>query len=209
MGKARDSYVATYRATALAYCLLLTAAGGPTQVRFEEDHEAVSPQVSKTPSWPRKFGQLQPFHGCTRTGMHGPTSIFWANLTPFSLQFGSIASPFRTGASAGAGSEGAAADGPDAVYIGRGTDGAITISDELGSSYQVLPPRRCGMQDGPACPVLKQLAPSDEIVQSLVGQMEAEWDGKSRMYTKLDRKDLADLEEVDSISIEFPRLART
>ena len=85
MGRARDSYVATYRATALAYCLLLTAAGGPTQVRFEEDHEAVSPQVSKTPSWPRKFGQLQPFHGCTRTGMHGPTSIFWANLTPFSL----------------------------------------------------------------------------------------------------------------------------
>ena len=59
MGRARDSYVATYRATALACCLLLTAAaGGPTQVRFEEDHEAVSPQVSKTPSWSRSWSNF-------------------------------------------------------------------------------------------------------------------------------------------------------
>jgi hypothetical protein len=43
-------------------------------------------QVRKTPSWPRRWAnssllQLHP------TGMHGPTTIVWSNLIPFSLQF--------------------------------------------------------------------------------------------------------------------------
>ena len=33
----------------------------------------------------QKLGQIQPF-SCIPSGMHGPTCIFWANLTPFSLQ---------------------------------------------------------------------------------------------------------------------------
>ena len=44
------------------------------------------PQVRKT------LGQLQAaFSSCIPTGMHGPTCIFWANLTPFSLQGPSVA----------------------------------------------------------------------------------------------------------------------
>ena len=34
----------------------------------------------------QKLGQLQPFYRCIPAGMHGPTCIFWANLTPFSLK---------------------------------------------------------------------------------------------------------------------------
>jgi hypothetical protein len=34
----------------------------------------------------QKLGQLQPFLAVFRTGMHGPTCVFWANLTPLSLQ---------------------------------------------------------------------------------------------------------------------------
>ena len=32
------------------------------------------------------MGQLRPFHSCIPTGVHGPTCIVWANLTPCSLQ---------------------------------------------------------------------------------------------------------------------------
>ena len=34
----------------------------------------------------QKLGQLQPFYSCVPTGVHGPTCILWANLTPFSTQ---------------------------------------------------------------------------------------------------------------------------
>jgi hypothetical protein len=35
----------------------------------------------------QKLGQLQPFiNDCVPAGMHGPTCVFWANLTPFWLQ---------------------------------------------------------------------------------------------------------------------------
>jgi hypothetical protein len=33
----------------------------------------------------QKLGQLQPVYSYTPTGMYGPTSIFWANLTAFSF----------------------------------------------------------------------------------------------------------------------------
>jgi hypothetical protein len=33
----------------------------------------------------QKLGQIQPF-SCIPSGMHGPTCIFWANLTPFLLK---------------------------------------------------------------------------------------------------------------------------
>ena len=42
-------------------------------------------QVRKTPSWPRSWANFSLDH-CIPTGMHGPTCIFWANLTPFSPQ---------------------------------------------------------------------------------------------------------------------------
>jgi microcystin degradation protein MlrC len=42
-------------------------------------------QVSKTPSWPRSWSNFSLWR-CSQTGMRGPTRIFWANLTPFSLQ---------------------------------------------------------------------------------------------------------------------------
>jgi hypothetical protein len=42
--------------------------------------------VRKTPSWPRSWANFSPLYSCIPTGMHGPTCIFWANLTPFSLQ---------------------------------------------------------------------------------------------------------------------------
>ena len=42
-------------------------------------------QVRKTPSWPRSWANSS-LSRCVFTGMHGPTCIFWANLTPFSLQ---------------------------------------------------------------------------------------------------------------------------
>ena len=45
--------------------------------KYLSENDAVSAQ---------KSGQLQPFYRCIPTGMHGPTCIFWANLTPFSLQ---------------------------------------------------------------------------------------------------------------------------
>ena len=34
----------------------------------------------------QKLGQLQPFYSCIPTRMRGPTCIFWAGLTPFSLK---------------------------------------------------------------------------------------------------------------------------
>ena len=42
----------------------------------------------------QKLGQVQPF-SCIPSGMHGPTCIFWANLTPFSLQRGDFAAAAR------------------------------------------------------------------------------------------------------------------
>jgi hypothetical protein len=42
-------------------------------------------QVRMTPSWPRSWPTLA-FYSCIPTGTHGPTCIFWANLTPFWLQ---------------------------------------------------------------------------------------------------------------------------
>ena len=43
-------------------------------------------QVRKMPSWPRSWANFSLFLNCISTGMHGPTCIFWTNLTTFSLQ---------------------------------------------------------------------------------------------------------------------------
>jgi hypothetical protein len=53
------------------------ALDGPGGLRF--------PKVRKTPSWP-EAGPNSAFYHCITTGMHGPTWIFWANLTLLSLQ---------------------------------------------------------------------------------------------------------------------------
>jgi hypothetical protein len=42
-------------------------------------------QVRKTPCWPRSRSNFSLLFSCVPTGMHGPTCIFWANLTPFAL----------------------------------------------------------------------------------------------------------------------------
>ena len=41
--------------------------------------------MRKPPSLPRSWANFSPFYRCIPMGMHGPTCIFWANLTPFSL----------------------------------------------------------------------------------------------------------------------------
>ena len=41
-------------------------------------------RVRKTPGCP-EVGPTAAFYRCITTGMHGPTCIYWANLTPFSL----------------------------------------------------------------------------------------------------------------------------
>ena len=43
---------------------------------LERERRQVGPEVGPTSG----------FSSCIITGMHGPTGIFWANLTPFSLQ---------------------------------------------------------------------------------------------------------------------------
>ena len=43
-------------------------------------------QVRKTPSWPSLGVETSAFYSGIPTGIHGPTCIFWANLTTFSLQ---------------------------------------------------------------------------------------------------------------------------
>jgi hypothetical protein len=43
-------------------------------------------QVRTTPSRPRSWAKSSLLYSCTPAGMHGPTCIFWANLTPFSLK---------------------------------------------------------------------------------------------------------------------------
>ena len=43
-------------------------------------------QVRKTPRWPRSWAKCSPLQLRIPTGMHGLTWIFWANLTPVSLQ---------------------------------------------------------------------------------------------------------------------------
>ena len=43
-------------------------------------------KVSETPSWPRSWAHLYTFYSCLPTGRRGPTCIFWADLTPFSLK---------------------------------------------------------------------------------------------------------------------------
>ena len=40
--------------------------------------------VRKTPNWPRSWANFS-LYSCIPTGMHGPTRIFWANVTTFSL----------------------------------------------------------------------------------------------------------------------------
>jgi hypothetical protein len=53
------------------------------------DPKACSPaQVRKTPSWPRSWANFSLLQLCSHSlGMHRPTCIVWANLTPFSAQF--------------------------------------------------------------------------------------------------------------------------
>jgi hypothetical protein len=50
-------------------------------------HRMGCPQVRKIPlaSWPRSWANSS-LYGCVPTAMHGPTCIFWDNLTHFSLQ---------------------------------------------------------------------------------------------------------------------------
>ena len=43
-------------------------------------------KVRKALSWPRSWANFSLVYSCIPTGMHGPTCIFWANLTPFSLK---------------------------------------------------------------------------------------------------------------------------
>ena len=43
-------------------------------------------QVRKTPRVGPEIGPTSAFYSCILTGMHGPACIFWANLTPSSLQ---------------------------------------------------------------------------------------------------------------------------
>ena len=47
--------------------------------------QANSLQVRKTPSWPRCWANFS-LYRCIPIGMHGPTCVFWANLTACSLQ---------------------------------------------------------------------------------------------------------------------------
>jgi hypothetical protein len=42
-------------------------------------------QVRKMPNVGPEVGPTSAFSSCIPTGMHGPTCIFWANLTFFSL----------------------------------------------------------------------------------------------------------------------------
>ena len=54
-------------------------------------------KVRKTPSWPRSWANFT-LCSCIPTGIHGPTCIFWANLTPFSLEAAILeAAPAREG----------------------------------------------------------------------------------------------------------------
>jgi hypothetical protein len=45
-------------------------------------------KVRKTPSWPTEVGPTPAFGGGIIAGMHGPTCISWASLTPCSLKDG-------------------------------------------------------------------------------------------------------------------------
>jgi hypothetical protein len=65
-------------AIAFAFCATLL-----TLQRFSLDPPH---QVRKTPSWPRSWANASAYYRCTPTGMYGQTCIFWANLTPSSLQ---------------------------------------------------------------------------------------------------------------------------
>jgi hypothetical protein len=57
----------------------------------------VAGQSEKDVRLAQKLGQLQPFLAvqCIPTGMHGPTCIFWANLTHFSLKRGNFHALFH------------------------------------------------------------------------------------------------------------------
>jgi hypothetical protein len=46
--------------------------------------------VRKTPTVGPEVGPTSAFYSCIPTGMHGPTYIFWANLTLCSLKLGSL-----------------------------------------------------------------------------------------------------------------------
>jgi hypothetical protein len=43
-------------------------------------------QSEKDAKLAHTLGQISVVYSCNSTGMHGPTCIFWANLTPFSLE---------------------------------------------------------------------------------------------------------------------------
>ena len=49
-----------------------------------EHLEMSAAKVRKTPSWPRSGANFSLLLLRSHLGMHGPTYIFWANLTPFS-----------------------------------------------------------------------------------------------------------------------------
>ena len=44
------------------------------------------PSEKDAPSWPISWSNFCLFNDCIPTGMHGPPCVFWAKLTPFSLQ---------------------------------------------------------------------------------------------------------------------------
>jgi Ca2+-binding EF-hand superfamily protein len=66
----------------------LVAEKKETVALHEQVHKhntVVTLQVRKTPTWPRSWANFS-LSWLYSTGMHGQICIFWANLTPFSLQ---------------------------------------------------------------------------------------------------------------------------
>jgi hypothetical protein len=59
----------------------------PRPAECSESQEIKLPFARKDAKSAQKLGQLQSFmafYSCIPTEMHGPTCVFWANLTPFS-----------------------------------------------------------------------------------------------------------------------------
>ena len=71
---------------------------GPSACLFQKEYQAGfiqditwvhTSQVRRAPRWPSEVGPTPAFYRArVCTGMHEPTCVFWANLTPFSLQRG-------------------------------------------------------------------------------------------------------------------------
>jgi hypothetical protein len=59
---------------------------GRASVISDEPWPATASQVRTIPSWPRSWVDFSLLQPSTPTGMHRPTSIFWASLTPYSPQ---------------------------------------------------------------------------------------------------------------------------